>query len=115
MLLAPKKDRSYKPTVDVWELNKSIRWEHFEMEAIHLVKDLLQKGEWLVKLDLKYVYFSVPIHQEYAGRGRLIYQFNCLPFGLSSGPRVFTKIMFPVIAWLGQLYRLSNNHLHTCR
>ena len=31
------------------------------------------------------------------------YQFNCLPFGLSSAPMVFTKIMLPVIAWLRQL------------
>ena len=31
------------------------------------------------------------------------YQFNCLPFSLTSTPRVFTKIMKPAIAWLRQL------------
>ena len=108
IFLVPKKDGSHRPIVDLRELNKFIRWEHFKMEGIHLVKDILQEGDWMVKLDLKDAYFSVLIHQEHrqylqiSWKG-MIYQFNCLPFGLSSAPRVFTKTMRPVIAWLRQL------------
>ena len=108
MFLVPKKDGSHRPIIDLRELNKFIKREHFKMEGIHLVKDLLQQGDWMVKLDLKDAYFAVPIHQEhriylqFRWKG-ITYQFNCLPFGLSSAPRVFTKIMRPVIAWLRQL------------
>ena len=35
--------------------------------------------------------------------GRHLYEFACLPFGLSSAPRVFTKTMKPVVALLRQL------------
>ena len=78
------------------------------MEGIHLVKDMLQKGDWMVKLDLKDAYFAVPIHPDHRRYLQVQwkgtrYQFNCLPFGLSSAPRIFTKIMRPAIAWLRQL------------
>ena len=62
----------------------------------------------MVKLDLKDTYFAVSIHL--ADRMYLtfqfqstIYQFKCLPFSLSSAPRVFTKIMQPVTVWLRQM------------
>ena len=108
MFLVPKKDGSYRPITDLRELNRFIQWEHFKMEGIHLLKDLLQRGDGMVKLDLKDAYFAVPIHQEHRKFLRVrwkgkTYQFNCLPFGLSSAPRVFTKIMRPVIAWLRQI------------
>ena len=79
------------------------------MEGIHLTQMLLQEDDWMVKLDLKDAYFAVPIHL--ADRKYLtfqfrstIYQFECLPFGLSSAPRVF-----PCQVW--KLYMLSYTFL----
>ena len=34
------------------------------MEGIHVLKDLLQAGDYMVKVDLKDAYFMVPIHEE---------------------------------------------------
>ena len=55
---------------------------------------------------------SVPIHQESQEFLRFIsqnkaYQFKAMPFGLNVAPRVFTKLLKPVVAWLrGQGLRL---------
>ena len=38
---------------------------HFKMKSIKTVKGLLQKGDWLVKLDLKDTYLTIPIHRSY--------------------------------------------------
>ena len=60
----------------------------------------------MVKIDLKDAYFTVLLcqgHQTFV-RFKLegtLYEFACLPFGLA--PRVFTKIMKPIVAFLRQL------------
>ena len=78
------------------------------MEGIHMLRDLLMKGDYLVRLDLQDVYFSVPVcaeHQtflRFLGDGTL-WEFSYLPFGLASTPRTFTKIMKPVVPFLRNL------------
>jgi len=56
-------------------------------------------------IDLKDAYFLIPIDKDYRKFLRFmfdsqIYEFTCLPFGLSSSPWVFTKIMKPVMDYL---------------
>lgn len=59
----------------------------------------------MVKIDLKDTYFRVPIfkgHQTFLGfpwKGTYR-EFACLPFGIASAPRVFPKIVKPVIGLL---------------
>jgi hypothetical protein len=65
MFLIPKKGGGMRPIIDLRELNKFMKKEHFKMEGIHLVKDLMREGDWLVKLDLKDKYFAIPIDEDY--------------------------------------------------
>ena len=77
------------------------------MEGAGMLRDLLQRNNWLVSIDLKDACLSIQI----AERGRKFlrflwkeqtYEFRCLPFRLSSAPRVFTKLLKPVMALLRQ-------------
>jgi hypothetical protein len=75
------------------------------MEGMDSVRHLIRQGDWMVKLDLKDAYLSVPIcleHQPFlCFRWRSIcYQFTCLAFGLSPAPRLFTKLLKPVVGAL---------------
>ena len=116
MFVVPKKNGGVRPIIDLRELNKFIHWKHFKMEGIHLVKDLLQEGDWMVKIDHKDAYFSIPIDLAHCPFLRfqhraVTYQFNCLPFGLSSAPQIFTKISRPVVG-LAETTRLPDDKLY---
>ena len=105
LFLVPKKDGGFHPVVNLKALNKYNLEEHFKMEGFHMVRDLVRQGDWLAKIDLKDAYFLIPVHPchqkflQFTWKESL-YQFQCLPFGLSCAPRVFTKVMKPVVAFL---------------
>ncbi|KZS02517.1 Uncharacterized protein APZ42_000419 [Daphnia magna] len=69
-----------------------------------LCNEEIQPADWLAKLDLKDAYFTVPMHLsdqellQFRWQGK-IYQFNCLPFGLSSASWAFTKLLKPLVAF----------------
>ena len=108
IFLVPKADGSYRPVINLRDLNSHIAYHHFKMEGIKTVKGLMKKGDWLAKLDLKDAYLSVPMSPVHTHLLRFqwqnqTYQFNTLPFGLSSAPYVFTKLLKPAVAILRRL------------
>jgi ribonuclease HI len=105
--LVPKKDGGQRPVLNLKGLNKFVQVRSFKMQTLQLVLQQLHQGDWLASLDLKDAYFHVPIHPDYRKYFRFeflgrVYQFRVLPFGLSTAPRVFTKILAPVIGLLHQ-------------
>jgi hypothetical protein len=108
VFLVPKADGSWRPVINLRDLNSHITHHHFKMEGIKTVKGLMKKGDWLAKLDLKDAYLSVPMSPVHTHLLRFqwqnqTYQFNTLPFGLSSAPYVFTKLLKPAVAILRRL------------
>ena len=105
LFAVPKKDGGIRPVVNLKVLNSYVKQVSFKMEGIHLLKDLLCPGDWMTKVDLKDAYFAIPLNCQdrkllrFQWQGKL-YQFNCLPFGLSSAPWIFTKATKPVVTIL---------------
>ena len=56
-----QKGWGHRPVINLKPLNCFIPYEHFKMESIHMLKDLLKKGDYVVKIDLKDAYLTVPI------------------------------------------------------
>ena len=87
------------------QLNGFVDYQHFKMEDISVLKNLLRPNDWTVKLDLKDAYFCVPMHEDFRKHLRFKWrsstmEFNCLPFGYGPAPRKFTKIFRPFVAFL---------------
>ena len=68
------------------------------MESLKSLKTLLQKNEYMWKLDLQDAYLYVPLSKEEQKRVTFrwegaLYQFLCLCFDLSPAPYVLTKLL----------------------
>ena len=62
VFLVPKSEGKWKLILNLKTFNQFVIYEHFKMEDIHCVKDLLNRGDYMCKLDLKDAYLSIPIH-----------------------------------------------------
>ncbi|KZS08843.1 Uncharacterized protein APZ42_027054 [Daphnia magna] len=95
----------FRPIVNLKPLNKFIKYEHFKMENLQAVRFLSREEDWMVKVDLKDAYLTVPIHAShqkfvrFQWQGR-IFEFSCLAFGIAPAPRIFTKILKVVMAFV---------------
>ena len=105
LFLVPKMGGTFRPVIDLSFLNKFVENSHFQMESILCLKSLLQKGDYMTTLDLKDAYLSVPVHKDsrkflqFLWRNKC-YAFQGLCFGLNTVPRIFTKLLKPVAAFL---------------
>ena len=93
--------------INLKDLNQFLAFHHFKMESFQTAKDLIREGDWMIKLDLKEAYHSVPVtpdHQRYLA---FLWDGKChvycvLPFGLGPAPQVFTKITNPILVHIRQ-------------
>ena len=91
-----------KLVLKVRHLNQFLRKDHFNYEDLRIATLMFEKGDFLMKFDLKSGYHHLDIfeaHQAYLGftwelKGNLKYfVFTVLPFGLSSACYPFTKLL----------------------
>ena len=100
-----KKSSGNRPVIDMRALNDFVEYIPFRMEDISLLKSVLKQGDFMTKLSLRDAYLTVPVDKRlriyllFIWRG-VLYQFTCLPFGLSSSSRIFNKAIKPMIAFL---------------
>ena len=103
VFVVPKPNGKWRPIIDLKRLNQYIKIPRFKMESIQTVWTQLLPGNFAFSIDLTDAYFHVPVHPSYRKYLRIFYrgkvfQFRALPFGLSTAPYLFTKIMSEVKA-----------------
>src|SRR5438034_1065929 len=102
LFMVPKKTGDRRAVIDLRALNRYVKYQHFKMEGLDIVKPLIRRGDYMASLDLNQAFYHVPLAQDqwqffafdFLGKR---YCFKCLPFGLTASPRVFTKVLKPII------------------
>lgn len=99
IFVRPKKEAGkFRPIINLKRLNQYMPYAHFKMEGLKNIKELLNHGDYMVKIDLKDAYWHIPIHPSchkllrFHWRQKL-YEMTVLAFGVGPGPRIFTKLM----------------------
>ena len=104
IFLVPKNGK-LRLIIDLSVLNQFVYTQTFKMETQRKVKDAVQLNNWAFSLDLTDAYLHIPIHHwsrkylRFTLGGR-VYQFKALPFGLSTCPFVFTRLMIVIVTFL---------------
>ena len=75
------------------------------MDTLNTALGIMRKNCYMASIDLTDAYYSVPVAT--VDQKNLMFQFGgirykyvCLPNGLSPAPRIFTKLMKPVLSSL---------------
>ena len=108
VFVVPKAGGQRHLVINFKALNYYVIVPHFKMESIRTVQYLIQKDDWLTKLNLKDAYLSVPVNPCYQKCLKFcwldqLWQFTVLPFGLNCAPYIFTKLMKPIVVTLRRL------------
>ena len=105
IFLRPKSENSFRLILNLKSLNKHVPYEHFKMDTLNKILQLVRPNVFMAKIDIKDAYYSVSIHQDdtdllkFSLYGKL-YKFLALPNGYAEGPRKFTKLLKPPLAVL---------------
>ena len=98
-----KKNRESHFIMNVKPLNQYIACTKFKMMTLKQIREAIHPGQWAVSLDIKSAYCNIPtasrhhcfLHFQWKGK---VYQFRTLPFGLSTAPKTFTRVMKPILS-----------------
>ncbi|XP_078529567.1 uncharacterized protein LOC144807793 [Lissotriton helveticus] len=105
IFLVSKRTGDLRPVMDLKWVNTFVPYQKFKMVSLQVILPLISQGDFLASTDLRDAYLHVPVHPDsqkflrFCVLGRH-YQFQVLPFGLCSSPRVFTKVLAPLVGHL---------------
>jgi hypothetical protein len=103
--VVPKRGTNkFRLTVNMRYVNRHLGKKVFKFEGLKDLADLAEKGDHAVSYDLMSGYYHVgllPRSRTFVGfcwKGQY-YVYNCLPFGLSTAPWVFSKLMRELVMY----------------
>jgi hypothetical protein len=105
IFLRPKKDGSFRVILNLKQLNESIKKVHFKLDSLKAAIELMKKDCFFASLDIKDAYYSVALQNSCKKLFRFLlddtlYEFQGLPQGYRDAPRLFTKLLKPVLSKL---------------
>ena len=101
----PRSPGKFRPILNLKSFNQNVKKYTFRMESLGHVRDWLKEGVYCVRIDLEDAFLHVPISKRFRKFLRFswlgkLYEWCTLPFGLRCSPRVLTKVLKPVMAFL---------------
>ena len=95
-----KKNGKFRPILDLSRLNTFVQTPSFAMETLDRILKFVNQVMWAASLDVTDAYLSVPIHPDFQKYfcfllDGVIFMFRRLPFGLTTAPWAFSRVMRP--------------------
>lgn len=103
IVAVPKPDGRYRICGDFKvTVNPALKVDQYPLPKVEDLFATLAGGQKLTKLDLSQAYLQLELHPEARQYCTInthhgLYQFTCLPFGISSAPAIFQKVMDTIL------------------
>ena len=119
IFVRPKRDGKFRMILNLCGLNENVVYHKFKMSTLQSALNLVTKDCYMATLDWKDAYYCVPIHKLHKKLLRFhfegqLYEFQALPNGLASGPRLFTKLTKPFFSHLRKKGLLNSPYIDDC-
>ena len=119
VFVRPKRDGKFRMILNLCGLNEAVVYHKFKMSTLQSAINLMSKDCYMATLDWKDAYYCVPIHDTHKKLLRFqfdgnLYEFQALPNGLASGPRLFTKLTKPFFSHLRKMGLLNSPYIDDC-
>ena len=116
IFLRLKKDGTHRTIVNLKAFNEFIAHHHSKMDTLEAAVNMMRPGCFMALVDLKGAYYTVPIHASHQKYLKFcfdgaLYKYTCLPYGLASAPRIFTKLLKPAYATLRSMGHLNSGYI----
>ena len=101
----PRSPGKFRPILNLKKFNHSVKKYKFRMEGLKQVRDWIQRDAWFCGMDLKDAYLHIPVCDAFRKYLRfkwldMLLEWCVIPFGLKCSPRVLTKVLKPVMAFI---------------
>ena len=108
LFFVPKKGGDIRPILDLSFLNTFIKTPKLKMESISSILPFLSQGMWATSLDVTDAFWQVSIRPSFQKYlcfvlDGTVFMFLKLPFGLTSAPWAFSRLMRPIKKYLRSL------------
>ena len=105
IIIVKKKENTPRMCVDYRALNKITKVISFPLPLIDDVLALVGKTKWFTSMDVKSGYYQIKVKESDKEKTTFIchkglFEFNVLPFGLNSGPGLFSELVTEVLQGL---------------
>ena len=105
IFMRPKKDGGSRTILNLKRFNTYIDKIHFKMETLQNILDTITPNCFIASLDLQDAFHGLGVdpkfwkYLQFTWKGQ-VYTYVAMPFGLTSAPRHYTKLLKPVLAHL---------------
>ena len=116
-IIVPKKNsEEIRIAVDYRSLNNKIVKDREPINNTQAIFSSLSSCKYFSTIDLKHGFWQIPLHEESCKFTAFItefglYHFKVLPFGISTGPAVFSRMMRKVFASVENVYTFLDDIL----
>ena len=99
-------------------VNKASKLDQYPIPRIEDLFATLNVGKTFTKLDMRQAYQQLPLAKEskaylVINTHRGLYQYNRLPFGVSSAPGIFQRVMESLLNGIPSLSPICHNSCHS--